>query len=232
MSLQLDFNSPGDLPGPQDFVEWREILELSPNQALAPMCKDGSEAKLADLLEKIASNDSSAFTELHRHCRQLMFTTALRVLQNRELAEEAVQEALIKVWQRSAQFNISRGNPRTWITAVTRNQALDMIRQKRAPEISIDEYLLDNFEAVDTAPEPVDVVDMQISLAFFGDVIAIMPSAMRQSVLMSCYEGYTHTEIAERMQAPVGTVKAWIRRGLQKLRASVETESSMQFANA
>lgn len=232
MSLQLDFSSPGDLPAPQDCVEWRELLEPSPDQALATMCKDSSEAKLADLLEKIANSDSSAFTELHRHCRPMMLTTALRVLQSRELAEEAVQEALLKIWQRSAQFNVARGNARTWIIAVTRNQALDTIRQKRLTEISIDEHILDSLETIDTAPEPADVIDMQTSLTIFCDVMAIMPSSMRQSVLMSCYEGYTHTEIAERMQAPVGTVKAWIRRGLQKLRASVETESSMQFANA
>ncbi|TXI03739.1 MAG: sigma-70 family RNA polymerase sigma factor [Rhizobium sp.] len=232
MSLQLDFSSPGELPALQDFVEWRELPEPPQDRATAVTCNDASEETLAELLGKIASGDASAFTELHRHFRPLMFRVALRVLHNHELAEETVQDALLKIWQCSAQFNATRGKARAWIAVITRNQALDRIRQKRLPELSIDEQYLDVPDSIDMTAEPMDVVDMLNTLAFFGDVLAIMPSRMRQSVLMSCYEGYSHTEIAEHMQAPVGTVKAWIRRGLQKLRASAESEGPMHFANA
>lgn len=232
MSVQLDFSSPWDMPALRELDDWCESPEILPGHSPTAPNATNREVPLDVLLNQIANGQINAFTELHARCRRPMLGTALRVLHNRELAEEAVQEALIKIWQRSAQFNTSRGNPRTWITAVTRNQALDMIRQKKPLTLSIDEHLMDGFDSVDSMPAPSDTVEMQASLSVLEDAISMMPNGMRQSVLMSCYEGYTHTEIAEHMRAPVGTVKAWIRRGLQRLRAATEAEGLMQFASS
>lgn len=231
MSLQLDFSSPDDATVLHDFIEWRAAPEPSAAGMQDRTPRDSSNPALEELLNRIAGGHPGAFTELHQHCRPLMQKIAFSILQNRSLADEAVQEALIKIWQRSSQFDAARGNARTWIAVITRNQALDIARYKKHPEISIDEDPSACCGPIDVTVEPMDIVDMHNSLVLIQDAIAIMPKPMRQSVLMSCYQGYTHTEIAEHMQAPVGTVKAWIRRGTQRLRTSIAPEAFPQFAN-
>ena len=190
------------------------------------------DAHLVALLSSISQGNTAAFGELHRICRPWMSRVAHRVLHNRELAEDVVQEALLKIWQRAALFSHSRGTAKTWIATVVRNQALDVIRRRKLPEVPGDFSDEHQNDCPDTAIDLLSWVDLTATLTIVMREMDTMPRPMRQSLLMSCYEGYTHTEIAERMQAPVGTVKAWIRRGLQRLRTTTDTQDISQFAGA
>ena len=188
--------------------------------------------QLVALLSSISQGNTAAFGELHRLCRPWMSRVAHRILRNRELAEDVVQESLLKIWQRAALFNRSRGTAKTWIATVVRNHALDVIRRRKLPEAPGDFSDEHQNDCPDTAIDLLSWVDLTATLTIVMRAIDTMPRPMRQSLLMSCYEGYTNIEIAERMQAPVGTVKAWIRRGLQRLRTSTDIQNVSQFAGA
>jgi RNA polymerase sigma-70 factor (ECF subfamily) len=187
---------------------------------------------LAKLIGDVAGGSSIAFSALHQCCRPWMMQSALRILHRPELAEEAVQEGMIKLWQRASQFYAPKGGARSWISAIARNQALDMLRQRKNMEISMDDDFDEHVGLVDGAQDLIEWADGISRISAVSDVMAVMPAAMRESVLMSCHQGYTHTEIAQQMQAPVGTVKAWIRRGLQRLRSAVDAGDISHFANA
>lgn len=231
MTLDFRFHDLQDSAALPDCSEWTADRSIDP-PTIAGLAERPDEQLLVDLLGAVAGGSSLAFSKLHQHCRPWMMQAALRVLHKQELAEEAVQEGMIKLWQRAAQYYAPRGGARGWITVIARNQALDMLRQRRNLEVNMEFDLDESMGPIDDVQELVDWADNTRKLSAVTDVLATMPDAMRKSVLMSCYEGYTHTEIAQQMQAPVGTVKAWIRRGLQRLRSSIDAGDIPHFANA
>lgn len=143
-----------------------------------------------------------------------MLGVAIRILRRRDLAEEAVQDTFVRIWRHAARFDPARGSARAWIYAILRNRALTILRQADR----------------ETAQSPAELEERSdqavIQAAWFGldeshalkRCLEELDEAKRQGILMAYVLGYTHGEIAGRLGAPLGTTKAWVRRGLKMLR--------------
>lgn len=148
----------------------------------------------------------------------------MRMLRRRDWAEEALQDCFLKVWQKSETYAPERGAPMTWLMTIARYRALDLIRMKR-PEISESDQDEGQPEAADTSPgeDPARRAAEREGLSMLERCMEGLQPEQRDSVLLAYYEGYTHSELAKRLKAPLGTVKSWLRRGLQKLQECLGT---------
>ena len=181
-----------------------------------------SPERLTQLLAETAGGDQRAFAELYRSCSAHLFAVLLRILQRRDWAEEALQDCFLKVWQKSETYAPERGAPLTWLCTIARYRALDLLRMKR-PEVEMPE---EGEEApmtlADPGQDPVDGAIEGEGIGRLQDCMRGLQDEQRRSVLLAYYEGYTHQELAQAMQAPLGTVKSWVRRGLTRLRECLE----------
>lgn len=165
---------------------------------------------LAALLAACALRDQQAFAELYRHSSANLFAIALRIVSERSLAEEVLQETFIKIWQHAGDYRTQRGQPMTWLASIARYQALDVLRrQKRQPQAS---------GAEDVEQLPTAVAGLTADDDTLQRCLARLEEAQRQCVLLAYCEGYSHQELSERLTTPIGTVKSWIRRSLQRLK--------------
>lgn len=179
-------------------------------------------ALLQQLLSATARGDQRAFQQLYAASSSHLFGLLLRMLKRREWAEEALQDCYLKVWQKAETYAPEKGAPLTWLMTVARYRALDLLRVKR-PEVEMpeeNEAAPLTFE--DVAEDPQARAVEQEGIGRLKQCMKGLQDEQQQSVLLAYYEGYTHQELAEKLHAPLGTVKSWVRRGLQKLRECLE----------
>lgn len=173
----------------------------------------------AKLLARCALGDRAAFDELYRLSAPKLFGLALRIVKTRPLAEEVVQEAFVRVWYRAGDYRPERGAPGAWMGTILRHYALDVLRRRRH-ELPADDTLL---AAIADDAAPPDLAWSQTREAqLLRDCLQTLDSDQQQSLLLAYYEGMTHAELAGRLRQPLGTVKSWIRRGLERLRRCLE----------
>lgn len=165
------------------------------------------EGELAELLAAMAGGDPSAAERLYRRVGGRLHGAALRILRDRGLAEDAVQEAFVKIWKNAHRFDATKGLPSTWIAVILRRVALD--RRPRA--ISA---LPDDLEA----PR----LDLDYVHPRLREALAEMPEARRNALVLMYVHGLSHSELAEAMGAPLGTVKSWVRRASASLKEKLE----------
>lgn len=173
--------------------------------------------RLENLICACALGDQRAFAELYQDTASRMLAVAYAVLQNRALAEEALQDSYTRIWYSAKDFRADLGQPLTWLTAIVRNRALDVRRQQsRSPSGWADgptaEDLPDLEGRVDKSPELIDLLRC----------MKPMEPEQRKSLLMAYYYGYSHSQVAALLALPIGTIKTWIRRGAEKLRECLE----------
>src|SRR5688572_15292277 len=179
-----------------------------------------------DLLQRIAARDTAALGELYdRHCR-LVFGLVLRVLRDRAEAEEILQEAFVRVWKRAEVYDARVGAPLPWLVRLARNCAIDRLRALRVRAAV-------NLPAVDasvpeTAPPDSDVPTPETDLLAaerrrtVSAALSTLPPEQRRLIEAAFFEGYTHTELAQRFDLPLGTVKTRIRVGMIAMRQRLE----------
>ena len=171
-------------------------------------------------LAAVARGDRRAFAELYAATSPQLFALLLRMLQRRDWAEEALQDCYVRIWQKSESYSPERGAPLAWLTTIARYRALDLLRGRR-PELTesaFDEDQPSPLERADEAQSPEDGAVQREGIGRLENCMKGLHEEQRKSVLLAYYEGYTHTELARRMKAPMGTVKSWVRRGLLQLR--------------
>jgi RNA polymerase sigma-70 factor (ECF subfamily) len=177
---------------------------------------------LSKLLAAIGGGDQRAFAELYQSCSSHLFGLLLRILQRRDWAEEALQDCFLKIWQKSETYEPARGTPLAWLSTIARYRALDLLRMKR-PEVEMPEEGEEPpMTLADPGQDPVDSAIEGEGMGRLRDCMRGLQDEQRKSVMLAYYEGYTHLELAEAMQAPLGTVKSWVRRGLSRLRECLE----------
>lgn len=175
---------------------------------------------LEGLLAAVARGDRTAFAELYAATSPQLLALLLRMLQRRDWAEEALQDCYVRIWQKSDSYSPERGAPMAWLATIARYRALDLLRARR-PEVSessFDEDKASPLEREDEAPGPESLAAQREGIGRLDDCMKGLIEEQRRSVLLAYYEGYTHSELARRMKAPMGTVKSWVRRGLLQLR--------------
>jgi RNA polymerase sigma-70 factor (ECF subfamily) len=177
---------------------------------------------LTRLLTATAAGDQRAFQQLYQNSSSHLFGLLLRMLKRRDWAEEALQDCFVKIWQKAETYDAQKGAPLTWLMTVARYRALDLLRVKR-PEVEMPEEGEEvPFSMEDHAQSPEDSAVEGEGIGRLQGCMKDLQQEQRQSVMLAYYEGYTHQELAERMNAPLGTVKSWVRRGLAKLRECLE----------
>ena len=180
----------------------------------------GDSDSLEYLLTRTAAQDQRAFGELYRRTSARLFGVCRRMLRDREEAEEVLQEVFTTVWRRASSFEPARAGALTWLIALTRNKAIDRLRQRR--ERAIDDPI-DLERMTDEHAEP--SADAQSSQDYVRLLKCLeqLESKQRRSVREAFFSGATYKELAERCRVPLPTLKSWIRRGLLQLRSCLES---------
>lgn len=179
--------------------------------------------ELAQLLARVALRDRAAFEQVYRRTCDHLLGVAFGVLNRRDRAEDVLQEAFVNVWHGAAHYNPAIAAPMTWLINVVRNKAIDKRRSgrtERETTVELDDAVMTL--AGDPAQQPQALLDGSLTRARIDACMAGLAPAQRQALALAYYRGLVHTEIAETLGAPLGTVKAWVRRGSDKLRACLQ----------
>lgn len=189
-------------------------------------------ALLERLLARVALRDRAAFRQLYDACAPQLLGVALRLLRRRDLAEDVLQDAFAGVWHRAGSYRPDAAQPMTWLTAVVRNRALDLLRAESLRQTeSLDEGDPDGEAAPaqsgadafgDDRANPLGLLEQAADALHLRRCIDDIDGPQRQCLALAYYHGLSHSELAEHLGSPVGSVKAWLRRGLEKLRRCME----------
>ena len=184
--------------------------------------------QLATLLARVALGDRTSFAALYAAVRRDLFGVAMRVLGSRETAEEALQEAFVNIWHNAASYRPASSQAMTWMTSIVRNRALDFLRAegkhpRRAAHVSLHDADDESVQVASADPGPADLLAQALESLGVHRCMAQLDAAHRQALGFAYYHGLSHSEIGERMGAPVGTVKSWVRRGLDRLKHCLQT---------
>jgi len=170
---------------------------------------------LADLLARTALGDRRAFEALYRAAGPKLFAVSLRIVREGALAEEAVQDSFVAIWNHAADYAPVKGSPLTWMAAIARNRSLDIVRRAReAPDV--DDELAANL--VDESAAPGSEAEARAAAHALHDCLKELEAEQRQSIALAFLHGLTHSELADHLRRPLGTVKTHIRRGLGRLK--------------
>ena len=176
--------------------------------------------QLKTWLAATARKDGDAFRQLYDATSSKLFGFALRILVKRELAEDVIQESFVSIWNNAASYQAGLAAPMTWITTIVRNEAFDTLRRiDGAVEIDADNFdkeVMDALESVD--PTPIEALQISDESKALARCFAKLESLHRQAIALAFYHDLSHSEVAEQLALPIGTVKTWVRRGLEKLR--------------
>jgi RNA polymerase sigma-70 factor (ECF subfamily) len=168
-------------------------------------------------LERMAAGDHEALAELYDRHGRMVFSLALRIVRDQRDAEEVVQDVFAQAWRESGRYSAGRGSVIAWLMTLTRSRAVDRLRGRKArPDTATDS------EPIVAIADGAAPADEQLSAAAQAaqvrTALNALPLVQRLAIELAFYEGLTHTEIADRLEQPLGTVKTRIRQGLLKLR--------------
>ena len=177
----------------------------------------------ADLIARIAQAQTKAFDRLYDRYNRLVFSVAIAILGDQSAAEEATLDVFVQVWKKAGTYRADQGQVRTWLTAITRHHAIDILRwRKSRPDangIGWDETTLqDGLVTRDTE----EVAELTFQRERIQAALAQLPEDQREALKLAYFSGYSHSQIAEVLKQPLGTVKTRIRLGMQKLKQLLE----------
>lgn len=176
--------------------------------------------ELNRLLQQTGCNDQKAFAELYKRTSSKLFGVCLRMLRDRGEAEEVLQETFTTVWRRAGSFDASRASAITWLVTLSRNKAIDRLRQHRE-ELLDDPSRLD--ETVDEQPTPAADAETSQEYRRLQQCLDELEPQQQRSVREAFFTGATYNELATRCKVPLGTMKSWIRRSLMQLRTCLDS---------
>ena len=168
-----------------------------------------------ELLAAIAARDEAALAQLYDRYRVILFGLLMRILNNREEAEDVLQELFMQVWRRAADFDENRGRPFTWLVTMTRSRGIDRLRTLAARERADVAGVRDESEAVSDAATDAFRSEQR---GLVTNALAQLPDEQKGPLMLAYFDGLTQSEIAAQLGAPLGTVKTRMRSGMIKLR--------------
>ena len=172
------------------------------------------------LLGRCALRDQQALAELYEAVSARVLGLLLRILKNRAVAEEALQDVMVRVWQRSDQYAAYRGRALTWILSIARYRAIDLLRAQRM-QVTLDEVPEEALADPD-AEEFSQAVSSQRSRRALDDCMQRLTPEQQRCLSLAYVDGYSQDEIATAIESPLGTVKSWVRRGLASLKRCMD----------
>jgi RNA polymerase sigma-70 factor (ECF subfamily) len=180
---------------------------------------DAEDLELTRLIAACAARNSQALRQLYDRTAPQLLACMVRILKRRALAEEALQDVFVSIWQRAGQFESRRGRPRAWLMSIARYRAIDVLRSERAE--------LYREAEIEQLPQLVteggmDWAGAGRSAAALARCFELLSPDQRRGIELAFVEGASHADIARVTHQPLGTVKSWIRRGLASLRQCLE----------
>ncbi|MGF6253965.1 sigma-70 family RNA polymerase sigma factor [Ensifer sp. LBL] len=173
---------------------------------------------IAGLLGRISLGDRDAFSELYRQTSPKLFGICLRILANRSEAEEALQEIYVKIWQRAGRFAQGQASAASWLAAIARNQAIDLIRARKPAANVIDEA----YDLADPAADPEKSAVVKAEGRRIDACMEELEEDRAEAVRRAYVEGLSYQELADVFAVPLNTMRTWLRRSLLKLRECME----------
>lgn len=174
-------------------------------------------------LEGIRARDAAALQSLYDETSRVLYSLAFRVLNDREDAEEVMLDVYQQVWNAANRFDPSRGNVLSWLAVMTRNRAIDRVRQsnvRRSRELQVEDQV--DTASDSPAPEAQSILAQQQVLV--RRAMATLGQEQREAIELAFYSGMSHSEVADALGEPLGTVKTRIRVGMQKLRKALPSD--------
>jgi len=189
-----------------------------------PSSTEAREALRAAMV-RLAAGDAAALEEIYRATRVKLFGITLRILGDQKEAEDALQDVYVNLWQRADRYDPARASPIAWLAAFARNRAIDRLRtgKVRGGAVAVDEaeQLADKSPLADML-----LVDAE-QAAQIHKCLASLDARTQGHIRAAFFEGHTYAQLAEAADVPLGTMKSWIRRGLQRLRACLEASETV-----
>ncbi len=177
---------------------------------------------LAALLAGCAAGDAYALERLYRDVSPLLFAALVRILRRRSLAEEVLQEAFVAIWQRAGSYERSKGRPMAWMMSIARYRAIDVVRRERRAPLLVPE--LPESAADEAGAESADALPL-VREAAFERCLALLSPVQRECLQLAFVGGSSHGDIARVTGNALGSVKSWIRRGLESLRSCLRASA-------
>lgn len=178
---------------------------------------DALAARLAEQLAQAALKNQRAFADLYALTAAKLFGVALRILRRQDWAEEVLQECYISIWNHAGDYSVQKSAPLTWMTSIVRNRCLDWLRRPQQ-EASGEEYEIAVEAWQDDSPGPMESLMASSEAAALARCMQQLEAKQRQSIMLAFHHGLSHSEVAGHMKQPLGTVKTWVRRGLERLK--------------
>ncbi|TFW16145.1 sigma-70 family RNA polymerase sigma factor [Duganella callida] len=177
--------------------------------------------QLRTWLQGAANRDAAAFRALYNATSSKLFGFALRILNKRELAEEVLQDSYVAIWNNAGTYQSHLAAPMTWMTTIVRNKAFDLLRRSDVhAEIDGEQFDNEVLNALhDPAATPIEALQMSGDAKALAYCMSVLERMHRQVIGLAYFHELSHSEVAAQMELPIGTVKTWIRRGLERLKA-------------
>ncbi len=171
---------------------------------------------LNDLLARVADGDKEAFGELYDHSAPRVLGLVRRLLRDSAQSEEVTQEIFLEVWQNAKRYDSTKGSAITWILTMSHRRAVDRIRSSQSSRVRDTKIGLRDIETeYDSVSESVEI---RVEHERVGQALLRLTELQRQAVTLAYYGGYSHSEVAEMLKVPIGTVKTRLRDGMIRLR--------------
>ena len=172
-------------------------------------------------MRRMATGDGGALSELYDRYGRAMFSLAVRILRDQSDAEEIVQDVFAQAWRQAARYDTTRGAVVAWLLMMTRSRAIDRLRARRGQPPLEGDHPSALRDAADGST-PIDIALLTADqVGRVRAALESLPDAQRTAIELAFHEGLTHTEVAERLEQPLGTIKTRIRLGLLRLRAAL-----------
>ena len=192
-------------------------------RARRPELVDYEDLEDHQLIHRIASLDKWALEALYGRYASPVCSLAMFMLRQQALAEEATQEIFLNIWLKASSFNTNRGKPRSWIMSVAHHKIIDVIRSRRRTVLTTDPA---DYETLDLLPSSQASTETEVERNLererILEAISVLPEAQREVILLAYYEGFSQSEMADKLGQPLGTIKTRVRLAMQKLRTVLE----------
>jgi RNA polymerase sigma-70 factor (ECF subfamily) len=186
---------------------------------VAPPSSDKS-VRVAALLSRIAMGDQVAFAEFYEVTSSHLYGVALRILKDPPAAEEILQEAYVNVWHHAGSYEVAKSQPMTWLTSIVRNRCLDQLRRREVETVTLtsDDDDAPEYDLPSESMTPAEMLLAGAEARSVRDCVDTLDAGPKQAIALAFYQGLSHSELAAHLHEPLGTVKSWVRRGLERLK--------------
>ena len=192
---------------------------------MAPAEPADRSARLAALLGRVALGDQRAFEALYGQTASHLYGVALRIVREPSLAEEILQEAYVSVWHHAGRYDAARSQPVTWLTSIVRNRCLDHLRRRDLDTVTLSAEEDDEpaFDVADEGLTPAELLLRGAEARSVRECVEGLEAGPRQAIALAFFQGFSHAELAAHMKEPLGTIKSWVRRGLDRLKRCLDS---------